>query len=463
MQLTFYGATQQVTGSMFLLEINHYRMLIDCGSDLENQQINNSSFPFAPHEIDIVLLTHAHIDHSGQLPELLKQGYRGQILCTAPTMELAGILLQDKLSLESKKINRLKNRTYRYAHRTAEIMARADNLLKNTMERFVPISYNKPFAIRDDILVTFIPSGHLLGAASIYIQTFENGTEKTILFSGDVGRKNYPLLCNPQPVPPAQYLVCESTYGAQTHEHIEAAEDYLKRIIYETCVQIPGRLIIPAFSIGRIQSLLFTLHKLHLQGQLPRIKIFTDSPMAEMCAKLYEKYLHLLNSEAQHIYNQRHSLFDFENMFYIQTPQSSRLISNYHEPCIILSSSGMIAGGRVMHHISKNIRNAYSTILIVGYCAEGTIGEKLCSGTKYIRIDKKTYPVEARMEKTDIYSAHADKHELMEFIKQQSPGSLKKIFLVHGDMKNINAFRKTILENGYSNVETPLPYTSYTL
>ena len=456
MNITFHGAARQVSGSMFLLETHTgYKILIDCGADLSKRPESETELPFNVFDIDTVLLTHAHVDHSGKLPLLIHQGYCGQILCTSPTYELTKLLLSDSAMINTKRIQKISTMKFRRSHTNEDLSFLSMQSAADTMDRFVTLGFHHRFEINKGIWVTFIPTGHLLGAANIFLEIEEEGKIKTILFSGDLGRKNYPLLPDPSPVPQADYLICEATYGNRSHTQNNNAEDFVEKVINETCVEKSGRLIIPAFSVGRTQSILYTIFKLHLQGRLPKIKIFTDSPMAEISSKVYENYIDLLNPEAQELFKQHHHLFDFENLRYIESFKESKAITNYYEPCIIISSSGMITGGRMQMHIKNNVNNPYCTIMMIGYAAEGTPGHKLQNGSKYIRIDGRDIPISARIVKTDIYSGHADREDLMEFVKQQDKNKLKKIFLVHGEYTSMQELKEQLNHEGYSEVEIP--------
>jgi metallo-beta-lactamase family protein len=462
MKLSFLGAARQVTGSMFLLRLDDdYKILIDCGTDMSHRRSDYQmeGFPFYPSEIDLVLLTHAHIDHSGKIPNLINSGYKGQILCTSPTMALTNLLLRDCASLNVKRLKRKQNKI-RFSQEDEDGMFLSKQV-DEASEHFMPIPFNKRFEVKEGLHVTFIPTGHLLGAANIFMEIREDDTIKSIAFSGDIGRRNYPLLPDPFPMPQADYLVCESTYGNRKHESDSIAEKILEETIKSSCIDIPGRLIIPAFSVGRTQSILYTLNKLFKTENIPPVKIFADSPMAEQSSRIYEEFVPLLNEEARNFYSRNHSLFDFENLVHIENFKESRAISNYHEPCIIISSSGMITGGRMQHHVKANINNPYCTILLVGYSASGTTGFQLANGDRVIRIKGKDFSVAAKIVKTDVFSGHADRDDLLEFVKQQK--NLKRIFLVHGEYESMQAFQATLNSEGYLNVELPEQGNEYNL
>ncbi|MBC8154437.1 MAG: MBL fold metallo-hydrolase [Bacteroidetes bacterium] len=476
MKLTFWGAARQVTGSMYLLELDDdYRILIDCGSDLdrpsaqappEPKPINTGLFPFEASSLNLVLLTHAHIDHSGNLPNLYREGYEGQILCTEPTFSLTELLLKDAASLNKKRIAELSN-SKKQKVKDKQSKLQKDLFLEKqvheSMENVVPIAFNRKFRISDTADVTFIPAGHLLGAAHIVINVFENGEKKSICFSGDLGRKDYPLLVDPGSVPAVDYLICESTYGNRLHEHHMTPEDALADVIQRTCIDIPGRLIIPSFSVGRTQALLYTLNRLYTERGFPPIKVFSDSPLAFESSKVYLKNIRMLSKEARDFYEENEALFDFVNFEFLDSSKASKAVSNYGEPCIIVSSSGMVQGGRVEYHVATNISNPYCTILIIGYCAEGTLGWRLLNGQSTLGIKGKEYPVNAIIEKIDVFSGHGDRDDLMEFVGMQSPEKLKKLFLVHGEESSMVSFRETLGEAGFNHVEIPKKGDSYQL
>lgn len=466
MKLTFWGAARQVTGSMYLLELeDDYKVLIDCGTDLDRDREMMESpypgggiFPFEPSQINVMLLTHAHIDHSGNIPNLIREGFEGQILCTNATYQLTELLLADSAALNQRKLKHADPRGRRKSKRAPRLNMREMYLQKQvneSLEAFVPISFGQKFKVKKGLDVTFIPAGHLLGAASIVLEINENGVKKSICFSGDLGRKNYPLLMDPQPVPQVDYVVCESTYGARNHINKESPEEALADVIRRTCIDIPGRLIIPTFSVGRTQALLYTLNKLYTERDFPHIKVFSDSPLALESTKVYEKNVRLLNDDAKDFYEDNKELFDFDNFVYLENMKASKAVSNHYEPCIIISSSGMVQGGRVEHHVEMNIENPYCTILMIGFAAEGTLGYRLLNGQKKLEIRGKNVEVKANIERIDVFSGHGDLNDLTEFIRWQSPEKLKKIFLVHGEYQSMRSFKSHLGEQGYDHVEIP--------
>lgn len=448
MKLTIWGAAQQVTGSMHLLQINGYTLLIDCGLDYEKGTYleENQHFPFDPSTVDVVILTHAHIDHSGNLPTLLRMGFEGQILCTPPTADLAELLLLDSVSIFlSKQQKRTKGRQKRRAPQPLYLQKH----VMETVDRFVTIGFNKPFKINGQIELTFVPIGHLLGAAAIILDIEENGNRKKIAFTGDIGRQNYPVLANPETLPEVDYLVCESTYGGKHHTRDTDLKDKLIAVIEQTCIKSPGRLIIPAFSIGRTQSLVFTLNQIFSAGLLPPVQIFVDSPLANYATNVYRKYHHLVSEEARDFYAQKGDEFEFENLTYVHDRKESVSINSYLEPCIIISSAGMLEGGRIQDHLYYNIQNYYCTILFIGYCAKGTLGDRLLRGDPIVRLRNRDLMVYASIQKTDLLSGHGDHGDLVNTVRQQNPKTLKKVVLVHGEPKSMEALQAALTVDGF--------------
>jgi len=450
MKLTIHGAARQVTGSMHLLQVGQFKILVDCGLDYEKDRSiqSNEDFPFSPSEIDVVILTHAHIDHSGNLPTLVRLGFNGQILCTPPTADLTELLLLDSVSIFMHKAQK-KGRHGKSKFNSDSQPLYLQKHVMDTVERFVTIGFNRPFRINGDIELTFVTVGHLFGAAAAVLKINDHGTEKTIAFTGDIGRKNYPVLNDPEPLPQVDYLVTESTYGGRFHTKGKSVEETLVEVIEKCCIKEQGRMIIPAFSIGRTQSLVFSLNKIFSSGLLPPVKVFVDSPMASMATGIFRKYHNLVNQEAQDFYRNQGDEFEFDNLTYVETLKDSRQVSNYFEPCIIISSAGMLEGGRIQDHLFYNIQNYYCTILFIGYCAKGTLGHRLLRGDSIVHIKDRDLAVYATIKKTDVLSAHGDHEDLMNTVKQQDKTRLKNVFLVHGEAESMQAFADGLEFEGY--------------
>jgi len=473
MKLTFWGAARQVTGSMHLLTLdNGFTILVDCGLNYENKkefEQNNRNFPFLPESIDLVILTHAHIDHSGNLPNLIKQGYVGQILCTDASVDLTKNLLLDSLNvqmIESNKKRNIRKKGTKKVKFNRNESSNYDQLLYNrkhvetVVDALVGMPFRKIIEINEDINIEFFEAGHILGAASVKFTIKENDTTKTIGFTGDLGNYNSQLVKDPQPMLGLDYLVSESTYGGRLHQDVADAEDILLNYITNTCVKYNGKLVIPAFSVGRTQSIIFAFHQLAVKGLLPDIKIFTDSPLAIRTTRLYDQYLSSLNDDAQTFYKQHGSLFAFNQLHSIEDSKESEIISTSPEPLVIISAAGMVEGGRIQEHVRNNIGNPFSTILIAGYCAEGTLGHDLLQGRPTVNINKKERQVYAKIARTDAFSAHPDQNGLMRYFESINYKELKKLFLVHGDEKSMEALKTHI---NLPTVEMPMEGETYLL
>ena len=463
MKLTIWGAAQQVTGSMHLLQTENYNILIDCGLDYEKGtlQEDNEYFPFEPSAIDVVILTHAHIDHSGNLPTLVRLGFTGQILCTPPTADLTELLLMDSVNVFLSKLQKSrKGRSRR--HHSGPRPLYLHNHVNETVGRFITINFHREFKVTDHVCLTLIPAGHLLGAAVVVLKIQENGIEKKIAFTGDVGRKNYPVLVDPETIPPVDYLVSEATYGGRFHTKGTTLEEKLVEIINDACVKFPGRLIIPAFSIGRTQALVFALNKIFSNKLLPPVKVFVDSPLATHATEVYRKHHQLVSEESREFFKKNGDEFEFDELSYVEEKKESASISNYHEPCIIISSAGMLEGGRIQDHLYHNIQNYYCTILFIGYCAKGTLGNRLLRGDPIVRLRNRDLMVYASIKQTDLLSGHGDHDDLLANIRAQDPHQLKCVFLVHGEDKSLESFAEAIRNEGF-NAEIPEKGKTYEL
>jgi metallo-beta-lactamase family protein len=464
MKLTFFGATRQVTGSMYLLELDDdYRILIDCGFDLQNGRRFDPSpegiFPFDPTTINVVLLTHAHVDHSGNIPNLFKAGFEGQVICTLPTYYLSALLLRDSANLNQKRLNTTGKNRRGKKFRVAELIEKTqlyfEGHVTEALDKFFPIAYQKRFKLRPGVHITLNQAGHLLGAANIIVEAETAGETKKICFSGDVGRKNYPMLPDPVPIPPVDYLICESTYGGRLHKEAGSAGEVLLDVIDRACIKKIGKLLIPAFSVGRTQALLYELHKLSIAGKLPKIPIYVDSPMALESIQIYQEMVRYTNAEARELSSSEEDLFSFDQLEYVKRISDSKALSNHFESAIIISASGMLEGGRIQTHLKTQLQNPNATVLFIGYVADGTLGRTLIDGAKAVTVDGKRVEVNAKLEANDIFSGHADEAGLLDFVGGQKPTELRKIFLVHGELESMHAFKSKLEEKGYA-VEMPL-------
>jgi metallo-beta-lactamase family protein len=469
--ISFLGAAKQVTGSLFMVENDGIKILIDCGMDMEKrkkEKIDPVEFPFDPSEIHSVVLTHAHIDHSGNLPLLQKWGFEGKIYSTVPTYYLTHLLLMDCAGINRKKISHLTGK--KNSKRGAGINRKAfDSLylepqVVQTMKQFATLSFNIKHKIAPGVSIKFVPAGHLLGAAHIVMYLSQpDGSEIKIGLSGDIGRDYYPLLVDPEPMEEVDYLVSESTYGARMHEPGRDYAGFLSKVIHETCVDKPGRLVIPAFSVGRTQALLFEIKKMINAGIIPNIRVFVDSPLSLESTKAYQNLHKYLNHEAKQMQKEDGEIFDFDNLFYIENEKQSRLLAQFDEPAIIISASGMLDGGRIQSHIRHNIENPSSTILMVGFASPGTLGARLREQPTELHFDKRTYQVRAKIISTSLFSGHGDQADLLKFVGYQNKETLKNIFLVHGEEPSMKILAHSIHELGYQEVTIPEKNSLYEL
>lgn len=425
MKYTCWGAAKQVTGSMHLLELeNGYTILIDCGIDYEdksNKEIN-SKFPFDPKSVDVLLLTHAHIDHSGNIPNLVRQGFKGEIICTEPTAYLLEKLWVDSVNIQNNASNRKKSvRLYGFAE------------VKRAIDQILTLNFYKDFDLGNGISLAFYEAGHIIGAASIRLVIQEDGNEKIIGFTGDIGNPNSKLIVNSKPMPGLHALITETTYGNRHHKETRTPEEVLIEQVTATCIKQDGRLIIPAFSVGRTQAILFTLKKLFNEGKLPPIRVFADSPLALASSNIHNKFASYLNDEAQAYKKEEGSLFDFKSLHIVEDDDDVQDMELYREACIIVSSAGMLEGGRIQQHIGDHVQNPMCAIMIAGFCSPGTLGAQLLEGRNIIRIKGHDKYVYAKIGQTDVFSAHPDIVGLQDYFNKSDSSDLRKVFFVHGE------------------------------
>ncbi len=458
MKIQFFGAAQTVTGSKHLLTLESgVKVLLDCGmfQGMGAEGGNrNRNFGFKASEIDFVILSHAHIDHSGLLPKLFAEGFRGKIFATPATVDLCGIMLRDSAFIQ---VSDLKYVNKRRAKRGEELIKPLYTMedTEEVLDAFFEVDYLQQFAINEEISFNFTDQGHLLGSAAVNITIKEKARTFTLTFTGDIGRPNDQILRGPERFPQADYILCESTYGDRLHEKIAGTEQRLLEIVKETCVQNKGKLIIPAFSVDRTQELVYALDKMKHAGILPRIKVYVDSPLSVNATNIMRKHRECFNDTILNYLKTDEDPFGFENLEYVSNVVRSKELNDIKEPCIIISSSGMAEAGRVKHHIANNIRKANTTILIVGYCTPGSLGSELKVGKKLVQIFGEYYPVNARVEVIDSYSAHADYHEMIDYLGCQEVSKVKKVFLVHGELETQQAFKNRLEDTGFSTVYIP--------
>ena len=460
MKVKFCGAAQHVTGSAHLLTLtNGYKILLDCGlyqGHSKDMKDFNENWLFDPAEIDCMILSHAHIDHTGRIPKLVKDGFSGSIYCTHATRSLSGIMLMDSAGIQERdaeyfnKRQAKKSKEKRQALR--EPLYRQEDAEK-CMKQFVGMHYDRWFPVNPDVSVLFKDAGHILGSASVTLKINDEGREIRLGFTGDIGRPDRPILRDPQPMPNVDYMICESTYGDKDHIGKPAEIDKLLKIITKACVKKQGKLIIPAFSVGRTQEIVYMLDQLETAGKLPKIPVYVDSPLAVNATKIFGAHSECFDKQMRRYMLIDDNPFGFNNLTYVHEVEVSKSL-NKKGAAIIISSSGMANAGRVKHHIYNSIDQKRNTILIVGYCAQGTPGQRLRDGVEEIRLFGDMKPVLADVEVMDSFSAHADRAEIVQFLSNQKK-RVRKIFLVHGEIKRQAPFREMLLEDGFPAVEIP--------
>lgn len=458
MIITFHGAAQNVTGSKHLIKLeNGTQILLDCGMFQgmgEDTEGLNGHFGFRPDKIDYLILSHAHIDHCGLIPRLVAEGFKGTIFSTAPTMDLARILLNDSAHIQeqdaefSNKSRRKKNLPL------LEPLYTEDDVMA-TMRLFKIVDYEEDIEIDPRVTIRFTDAGHILGSASVHLSILEDGKYTRITFSGDVGRYGDPLLQNPQSFSQSDYILLESTYGDSLHKDLEPIHEQLQEVIQQTCLIKGGKVIIPAFSVGRTQEILYALNALELKGTLPDVLYYVDSPLSEKATNVLKEHPEVFNKNVKEILKRDDDVFHFKNLKFIQSVEESKALNDDPRPCVIISSSGMAEAGRVKHHIRNNIGNSKNTILIVGYCEPSSLGGRLVAGDKLVRIFGEEFDVRAEVRVIKSMSAHGDYEDLLRFLSSQNPAEVKKIFLVHGELDVQTRFKQKLNDAGFANVVIP--------
>ncbi|MDT8347121.1 MAG: MBL fold metallo-hydrolase [Flavobacteriaceae bacterium] len=457
-RLQSFGAAQCVTGSKHLLTTaTGKRILLDCGlfqgQDAKKHD-HNRRLGFDPASIDYCILSHAHIDHSGALPYLVKQGYKGPIYSTQATYDLCSIMLLDSAHIQEsdiKYINRKRLSKGKKALKPLYSIADAEACLK----QFVCIDFNANYTIDNTIQLMFTVVGHILGAAAVNLLIKEDDAFKSICYTGDIGRKKHDIIKAPEAFNPAEYIIAESTYGDRLHPKEEDVSDKLLQIVLDTCIVNKGKLIIPAFSVGRTQEIVYTLDRLSFQGKLPPIPVFVDSPLSTNATNIIRKHPSAYNQEVKEYLKKDSDPFCFNRLKYVRSAAESKAINKLREPAIIITASGMMEAGRVLHHLRNNISDARNTVLIVGYCAPKTLGRRLMDGAKQVKIFGEEFSVNARIEVIEAYSAHGDAHEMLAYLSQHSPQQVKRLFLVHGEYPVQQAFSNLLKAHGFKDIVIP--------
>lgn len=468
MKVEFLGAAREVTGSKTLLTTNDGKnILLDCGmfqgKGLETDALNRNIGVDAS-KIDYLILSHAHIDHSGLIPYLYKLGFRGSVVTTNATRNLCALMLADSghiQELDVKWFN--KKQAKKNLPPISPIYSVED--AEKCMKLFIGVELNRRFQINNNLFVKFTNTGHMLGSGTINLEIHEEGKIIHLAYTGDIGRPVSRILKSPVSFPQCDYLITESTYGNRLHPSVKNnMEDELLKIITETCVEKKGKLIIPSFAIGRTQEIVFLLNKFYNEGKLPKINTYVDSPLAVNATEVFKIHLNELNDEIKEVIKNDPDPFGFNSLYYIKLVEESKALNGIQEPCIIISASGMAEAGRIKHHIANNISNPNNTILFIGYCSPTSLGARIQNpDLKEVSIFGDYHPINARIEKIEAFSGHADYNEMTDFLKCQDTSKIKKTFLVHGEYDVQQAYREHLLENGFRNIEIPASGNTFEL
>lgn len=460
MRIQFLGAVRNVTGSRHRLQIAGKTILLDCGLFQGRRQDffdRNQRFEFDPTTVDMVLLSHAHIDHSGNIPTLVRQGFAGHIYATPATMDLCSAMLRDSAHVLAADVAYVNKKRARKGEPPVHPLYSLDDALE-AVEQFLGVGYNRPIPLADGATATFRDAGHILGSAMIEIAVRENGRNLKVVYSGDLGRPGLPILRDPYVVQDVDTLILESTYGDRTHDSPSEAEDQLRRVILET-VNRGGKIIIPAFAVGRTQELVYALHRLTLARQIPELPVFVDSPLAVNVTEIFRLHPECYDREINAFMERAdvEDAFGFRRLRYIRDVEESKALNSLKQPAVIISASGMCEAGRILHHLKNNIEDSRNTILFVGFQAEQTLGRKLVDGWKKVNIFGEEYTVRAAVERIDGYSAHADRNELLDYVRRVRQTGLRRVFIVHGEEAASLSLAAALKEMGVPEVHVPMP------
>jgi metallo-beta-lactamase family protein len=455
MKIKFLGGTKSVTGSMHILESEGKKVLIDCGlfqGRREETNQRNKSLPFEPQTIERMVLSHAHLDHSGNIPTLVKNGYRNTIYSTFATRDLCLLMLRDSANLQEKDAEYLNRRNEKKGVQIISPLYTIEEAEKS-LEQFKGIAYNRFFYITPNIRVTFYDAGHILGSALSFFEVFENGKKTRILYAVDLGRKKMPILKDPVQVKNIDYLILESTYGSRLHDDFSTTAERLAQTVNRT-YQRGGKIIVPAFALERTQEIIYCLYLLEKEGRVPKLPVYVDSPLAVNVTEVFKLHPECFDKETKMILEKEEDPFGLKGITYITDVEESKNLNRLDESCMIISGSGMCEGGRILHHLKNNIEDPKNTILVVGYMAENTLGRKIVEKYPVVKIFGEEYKLESEVVVLNSFSAHADKNELLKYV-EQARKNLKGVFLVHGEEKESQALKESIESVGVHNVRIP--------
>ena len=458
MKISFHGAARTVTGSKHVITLKSgKKILLDCGMFQglgKDTDMLNRNFGFEPAEIDVMILSHAHIDHSGLVPKLIKDGFRGKIFCTHGTSELASVLLEDSAEIQEDEIKYTNKRRAAAGQPYLKPLYTLDDA-KKAVDYLVEAEYGKWFEVIGGVQAMFTDAGHIIGSACVHLKINENGKETRITFSGDIGRYRDAILRSPEDFPQADYIIMESTYGNSLHDTHVTTPDMLLEWIEKACVQKKGKLIMAAFSVGRTQEILYSLNQLELENRLPAVPYYVDSPLSIEATEIMKKYPEYFNKTIQKIMQTDKDPFAFEGLKYVKSVEQSKLLNFQDGPMVIISASGMADAGRVKHHISNTIENSHNTILMTGYCEPHSLGGRLMKGDKDVNIFGVLHEVHAEIGAIRSMSAHGDYEDMSQWLACQDPRGVAKLFLVHGEYEVQQDFKQRLIRKGFLDVEIP--------
>ncbi|HTY35690.1 MAG TPA: MBL fold metallo-hydrolase [Bacteroidota bacterium] len=456
MKIQFLGAAQTVTGSMHLVTVNGSRILLDCGlfqGKRAEAFERNKTLPFDASTIDAVVLSHAHIDHAGNLPNLVKSGFKGPIYTTSATRDLSKVMLFDSAYLQERDVEFVNKQHKKRNEPLVESLYSTDDV-EQTVAQMSSVLYETSTEIADGVSITFADAGHVLGSAVTRIEAKEGGRTAILGFSGDLGRKNMPILKDPESIGPVDVWISESTYGGRIHEPIVGMEQRLMEVIGRT-LDRKGKIIVPAFSVGKTQEFLYVLFKLNDEGKLPSIPIFVDSPLSVNTTEVFKMHPECFDKETMAYIVHHEDPFGFGRLKFIRSVEESKKLNDIDEPCMIIAASGMCEGGRILHHLANNITNPKHTILVIGFMAEHTLGRKIVERQPQVRIYGDLYPLKSEVAILNSFSAHAGQDDLVSYAESLDKSRVKQTFLVHGEVAQAQVLSDKLKASGFASVSIP--------
>ena len=458
MKIAFHGAARTVTGSKHLLTLqNGTKILLDCGMFQglgPETDTFNRDFGFNAREVDVMILSHAHIDHSGLIPKLVHEGFAGKIFCTPATKDLTTVLLRDSAEIQESEVKFQNKRRLTESLPYLKPLYTLDDAEK-AITHLTEVQYGQWYHVTDGVEAMHTDAGHIIGSTCVHLKITEGGKQTRLTFSGDVGRYRDAILKSPETFPQADYILLESTYGNSLHDNNVTTPDMLLSWIQKTCLQKKGKLIMPAFSVGRTQELLYALNQLEVENRLPDLDYYVDSPLSVESTMIVKKYPQYFNRTIQKLMESDKDVFAFKGLRYVQSVDQSKQLNYVNKPIVIISASGMADAGRVKHHISNNIENSRNTILLTGYCEPHSLGGRLMAGEKEVGIFGVKHEVNAEIGSIRSMSAHGDYEDLSQWLSCQDPKQVKKLFLVHGEYEVQLDFKQRLIKKGYMDVEIP--------